>query len=497
MSLDGVCPNQTATFINASTGLAASSATTFTWNLGNGTIVQTHSVDSVIKVLYPSGTNYSVTLTVNSDGQTASRTELVNLTSVKAGFTIHGSTGTLPQTDTFFNTSLLAGRAIGECFWDFGDGNTLTTLGQAPSQVVTHTYTAPGKMAVQMTLITTSGCPSYVKESNVVSGLCAACISEEGGGKPGNSRVQASFTTSTKFVVGGTCLPEVFYFNSTSLHAARLLWDFGDGATAVDMVSPSHSYVVAGIHQVTLRAIGSDSTVSTVVVPINVYSAAAHVSASLTQGCQPGTVTLRASHIINAIKYEWYPGDGSVLSNTDSVVTYQYKAPGSYIPKLVLWDSFYCANTFSPPVPLEIDSLRVTALSNINHVCDSAMVRFTESIYSFSATQMGQPLAYHWDFGTGNAADTASAMTPAFTYRTPGTYVARLTVASMPGCVSTGTDTIRVTTSAPGGGIAAPASVCSGVVVSMEAINPPGKTAPGLVWTWLLPQGRTDRKSVV
>lgn len=498
MSLDGACPNQTATFVNASTGFAASSATTFTWNLGNGTIVQTHSVDSVLKMLYPSGASYSVTLTVTSDGQTASKNLVLSLTSVRANFTIHPSlsTGSLPQTDTFINASLLAGRAIAECFWDFGDGNTLTTLGQSPSEVVTHTYTTPGTMAVQMTLITASGCSSYVKENNVVSGPCAACTVGGTGGQPGNSGVQASFTTSTKFVIEGTCLPEVFYFNSTSQHAARLLWDFGDGATAVDNASPSHSYMVPGIHQVTLRAIGSDSSVSTSVTPINVYSPSASVSVNTTQACLPGTVTLRTSNIINTVKSAWYPGDGSVINNPDSVVTYQYKAPGSYTPKLILWDSFYCAGTFSPPVPLEIDSLRVTALSNINHVCDSAMVRFTESIYSFSATEMGQSLAYHWDFGTGNTADTASTLTPAFTYRIPGTYVARLTVASKPGCLSTGTDTIRVTTSARGS-ITAPASTCTGAPVNMEAIgdgaaNPQGKTVPGLVWNWLLPQGRSD-----
>ena len=76
-----------------------------------------------------------------------------------AGFTMNTSSGDVPLTVAFTNTS--TGNNIYSIQWDFGDGNTST------SQNPTHTYTSVGTYMVTLT-VTNDGGPSSIQNTVTV-----------------------------------------------------------------------------------------------------------------------------------------------------------------------------------------------------------------------------------------------------------------------------------------------------------------------------------------
>ena len=514
VSLNGNCPKQTATFFNTSTQIPGSAL--FIWNFGNGTIDTTRSVSDSVNETYSANQNYQVTLTVQSGGQTATQSRTLSIEALTQSFALGASRGCLPLTDTLTNTSQLGGRTTSECFWDFGDGTTLFAPPGSDSPVL-HTYQEAGTKTVQMTLLTTSGCVQYLKQSIVVPSQAASCSGAPGGSGTvtgqGNG-VHASFTYTNQFVVFKMCLPEVFYFASTSTNAAQLAWDFGDGATAANVTNPSHSYKTPGTFYVRLTATGADASVSSTTDTINVYAPSATVQANIIQTCGPAEITLRATGVINTTQYSWNFGDGVVSNEPDSVVTHRY-AVGTYSPMLTLWDSVGCTGNFGLAAPLVFDSLHASIQSSTRQVCDSALVQFSAGTYSISKTSLGDPLTYQWAFDTDSSAYMTSIANPALEYRTPGMYKVSLTVKSVPGCQYTYLDTIRVAEK-PKGFMTGPSKACSGAPLSFSAFETStpggpvasgtgssasgtGSSSPGSLpnWDWILPGGPADTAQTI
>ncbi len=90
-----------------------------------------------------------------------------------------------------------------------------------------------------------------------------------------------------------------------------------------------------------------------------------------------------------------------------------------------------------------MDTLHVDTIPPV-FLCDTGTVNFNPQILSFVADSLGMPLAYHWDFGTGNSGDTANARNTSFDYKTPGAYVAQLQVQSPIGCTATAIDSVQI-----------------------------------------------------
>lgn len=115
-------------------------------------------------------------------------------------------------------------------FWDFGDGNTLTTT--TPS--ANHIYTSFGSFVPRVILEDPSGCiiPLQGADTLLVSGATA------------NFGVDTSF-----FCDYGT----VNFIDSTTFNdpIVQYSWDFGDGGTS-NLQQPSHLYNTQGIYNVQL-----------------------------------------------------------------------------------------------------------------------------------------------------------------------------------------------------------------------------------------------------
>jgi gliding motility-associated-like protein len=109
--------------------------------------------------------------------------------------------------------------------------------------------------------------------------------------------------------------------------------------------------------------------------------------------------------------------------------------------------------------------------------------------YTLTARSEGQAPAgsrYHWDFGTGNAADSAVVANPGFTFRNAGTYIIRLRVTNLAGCVDAYQDTLVVFNS-PAPEVQAVTSICTNDAVTF---TDGGSGADSDQWRWNFGNGQ-------
>lgn len=153
-TVDTVCAGSSINFTNTSTP----SGTSWSWTFSNGS-TSTSSNPSV--VLGPPGT-YTATLVVTDSlgcTDTVSQSLTVNPQPI-AAFTVSGNNCQgLPI--TFNNTS--SGGVTGY-FWDFGDGNTTTTISP------THTYSNNGTYTVTLIVTNAFGCSDTIQQPVQVNG---------------------------------------------------------------------------------------------------------------------------------------------------------------------------------------------------------------------------------------------------------------------------------------------------------------------------------------
>ena len=136
---------------------------------------------------------------------------------------------------TFYNTTKAApGTTYTWTF--FSDGST-----SHASDSLRHTYGPISRDTVRLVATPPPGQPCADTSVQVVD----------------VTSVSAVFTDSTAYLSFNGCPPMVAYFKSTTLNAASVRWDFGDGATAGNNPIPSHTYYSPGAYVVVLTAYGA------------------------------------------------------------------------------------------------------------------------------------------------------------------------------------------------------------------------------------------------
>lgn len=267
--------------------------------------------------------------------------------------------------------------------WDFGDGQTSTTL--SPS----HTYAAFGTYNV--CLISTNSCGSDTSCSSVT----VTCPSPA-----------ASFTTiPTGFSV---------QFNDGSGQGPTAwAWDFGDGGTST-LQNPTHLYAAPGTYNVCLitsNICGSDTVCNPVTVcaqPVSSFTfTTSGLTATFTNNSTNGTTSF------------WDFGDG--VNATQTSPSHIYPGPGTYNACLITFNACY-SDTLCQLVticPLPAPGFSFTA---------------NNFVYDFLDNTSGTNTAWAWTFGDGG---TSTVQNPQHTYAANGTYTVCLTVTNACGSDST------------------------------------------------------------
>jgi gliding motility-associated-like protein len=458
------CYKSVFVFTDTSKSQTTTALTRWFWDFGDGT-TQTNNSSSQVTHVYQNPNNYTVRITVtDASGCSSSFAKTVYARGAKASFTASGlyvPNVPLNTTINFYNYTYGSSSGTIDYKWIYGDGATSTNY------YGVHTYTQAGTYTVYLVATdAATSCADTAKQVITVKDF------------------QTAFAFSSSFIGSNSCPPVLLRINNLSVGYNRLLWDFGDGTSSIQSY-PTHTYYKAGVYKIALYTYGYNGLTGTYIDSIEVREPAAQISADILQACTSQSVNLQ-TNTTNTNNYVWDFGDGIVASGT-TALPHSYTA-GIYNPKLIAKDKNGCAASTELADKIIIDSLNIAIKGIPSLVCDSALINFTPDVFNYAESKIGTPLSYKWDFGTGNAADTANSKNPSFRYTVPGTYVVKFSVNSQYGCSKQTTANVVVNQKAHGA-ITAVNEICEdGSVQFTGSANPTGN----LQWNWNFANGNTS-----
>lgn len=214
---------------------------TWFWQFGDG---GTSTAQNPIHTYTTTGT-FTVTLTITDTvvGCVDQTSQTVSVSIPTADFNASTTSGCLPLSVDFTNTSLSNGSSISSWDWDFGDGNSSTQ--ENPN----HIYNQPGSYTVSLTIVDDNGCSKVKTVSNLIQV---------------NGPV-VDFTANTLSACGSLLVD--FTDNTTyTAPASSWSWDFGDGNTSSDQ-NPSHLFSTSGSFDIALTITDDDGCVQSHTIP--------------------------------------------------------------------------------------------------------------------------------------------------------------------------------------------------------------------------------------
>jgi gliding motility-associated-like protein len=294
-----------------------------------------------------------------------------------------------------------------------------------------------------------------------------------------NAQLTANFSADR---LSGCAPFEVRFKDESTGNPTSWKWSLGNNTSSIER-NPSTSYLNPGTYKVTLEVKNASGT-STKELTITVYSAPTiDFSASALSGCYPLPVTFtdKSEPGDGTIKtWRWDFGDGNTTEERkDSKAEHTYLNAGTYKVALQVTNSFGCT---SAATPVEINISKGISPQFSVSAPSSCKLPMTFT-FSNASTGTGN-LTYEWDFDDGT---TSTLMNPPpHTFTTAGEYHVKLNVRSDNGCVSSYTNTIKV--SEANSSFTAPTVSCVGVPVSFLNTSSPNPIAS----TWNFGDGTTS-----
>ncbi|QPC81198.1 PKD domain-containing protein [Phototrophicus methaneseepsis] len=385
----------------------AGTYTSLTWDF-DGDGIADNTSDTSAEFTYDVPGDYDVTLTLDNDGANSSSTQTITVSEAAeppvAAFTADPTSGTVPLTVTFTNTST---GTVDSLSWDFdGDGIVdNTTDGTA-----TFTYDTAGDYNV---ILTVNGADTSDTISQVISVAAPA---------------QPPVAAFTADPASGTAPLTVTFTNTSTGTVDSLSWDF-DGDGTPDNTTDStvtFAYEVAGDYNATLTVTGagtSDTISQVISVAAPAQPPVAAFTADPASGTAPLTVafTNTSTGTIDSLSWD-FDGDGTPDNTTDSTVTFAYEVAGDYNATLTVTGAG-TSDTISQVISVAAPAQPPVAAFTADPASGTAPLTVT-----FTNTSTGTIDSLTWDFDGDGIADNTTNDTATFTYDTAGDYNVTLTV---------------------------------------------------------------------
>ncbi|HEX5003567.1 MAG TPA: PKD domain-containing protein, partial [Bacteroidia bacterium] len=427
------CGPYTVQLNNLTAGVAS-----YLWSFGDGT---TSTIQNPVHTYANPGT-YTISLQITS----------INgcLTSLSTSVTFGHNNPIVVSDDSLclstpVSFSLNPAAAFTAATWNFGDGTTLNGLSP------TYSYSGVGSYQVSVTVTDTNGCVNTYTYPDLIE----------------VTNPQASFVVN-QLLTG--CTPFNVQFDNTSTGAVSYLWDFGDGTTST-LVSPTHTYTVAGTYTISLTA--SAPGCDNVFVQnnyITVNAAIANFSFTPTTGCLPLAVTF-TDNSVAAVSWFWDFGDGSTSTIQNPLHTFLVEPTGSIA--LTIVDSNGCTKTKRKS---NVDIIKPDIQASDSIGCRPLTVNFSTSLAA---------VTYLWDFGDGN---TSSVQNPTHIYNQTGLFTVSLTCTLSGGCVTTTVKDNYIQVSAPAADFMTPTiAVCAPSLVNFVDLS-----TGAVAWLWNFGDGSSS-----
>lgn len=279
---------------------AASNTAPYTWRWKWSGGKLTTSSDFTLVLVFNQYGYYTVSRTVKNSNSTASNSTQISVCPLVASFTASQTSGKVPLTVRFTDTST---DQPSSWTWDFGDGATSAL--QNPS----HTYTKSGTYTVRLDAKNSLG-SCWNTSTITVSSLAA------------------SFSASQ---TSGLAPLTVRFTDTSTDQPTAWTWDFGDGATSA-LQNPSHTYTTTGVYPVTLKVTnGYDGWIAASPSQIAVYSLPAVSFAAVpVTGTAGTTVAFTDTSTGAPTPLAWYWDFGDGYTSTYQSPSHQYAAFGVY-----------------------------------------------------------------------------------------------------------------------------------------------------------------------
>jgi parallel beta-helix repeat protein len=265
----------------------------------------------------------------------------------------------------FSNTSTPAGNT--GYVWDFGDGNTNTTL--SPE----HTYSASGNYIVKVTAQNEFGCSDVMTKT-----------------------VNLRETPVVNYTTNSTCIGEPVNFTNTTTEPSgstvAYSWSFGDGSSSSNK-DETHTFLGVGTFEIVLKALATNSCEAEKRTFVT-FGEKPIADFSLPQtACSGDAVAFTNSSVGNqgTLTYDWDLADGnaSILANP----TATYSGAGVRTIKLTTTSVAGCFSTSTK-------TITISATPNTNFVFESAKTGNGAVIFTPEAANASGD--YKWLYGDGS-----------------------------------------------------------------------------------------------
>jgi PKD repeat protein len=440
----------TVQFTDSSTG----SITSRSWSFGDG---GTSTLQNPSHTYTATGT-FTVTLTVTGPGgsDTETKTGYIVVTEAPpvANFSGNPTSGYRPLTVQFTDgsTGTITSRS-----WTFGDGGTSTQ--QNPS----HTYNANGTYTVSLAVTGPGGSDTETKTGYIVVTEAPPIANFSGTPKTGNRPLTVQFTDS-----------------STGSITSRL-WNFGDGVTS-NAQDPSHNYTSTGTYTVSLTVTGpggSDSETKTNYVTVTEAPPEANFSGTPTSGYRPLTVQFTDGSTGSITSRSWSFGDGA--TSTAQNPSHTYTTTGNFTVALTV------TGPGGTDTETKTNYITVTEAAPVANFSGTPTSGYRPLTVQFTDSSTGVITSWSWTFGDGG---TSTDQNPSHTYSSTGTYTVKLTVSGPGGTdVRTRSGYIQVTEALPSANFTGtPTSGIKPVTVQFTDSSTGSVTS----WSWTFGDGGTS-----
>lgn len=408
----GKCENDTIQFADSS-NTSTSFITKWRWIFGDG---DTSSLRNPKKKYAGPGT-YQVKLWVENNGMCSD--SIIKSVVIYPKPSVDFSTTSNCQKDTFSftnQTTIASGGTLVGFLWRWGTGDSVLTFNV--NDKPKYLFTSKGTYQVQLIAATSNACIDSITKAvsidpNPVAKFGVQSVCE------GDS---STFTDSS--------------FVNTPSTITQWQWRFGDLGTDT-LQNPKHLYTsitVSGIYQVFLKVTTDKGCTDSIVNPATVHHFPIADFDERENCLRDTTSFIDSSYLVTGTITNWHWSFGDGNTSTTQNKKHVYSNPGQYNVRLVVSTSFNCKDTVTKTVkifPKPVASFTV-AMACQN---DSAFFVNTSTILTGNKN-------YFWDFG--DTSGTSTNTNPAYLYKGPGFYVARLRVVSDSGCVDSTFKSIQV-----------------------------------------------------
>jgi gliding motility-associated-like protein len=425
-TVNDVCLFDSAHFINTSVNPTIGTISNWTWNLGDGSPLNT--TDLSPHHLYGGTGTYPIQLITHSVNLGCADTLNDSITVFPmptAGFsTTEVCIGT---PSNFTDVSVVANTdTITTWAWDFGGGAAFSAV-QNPMR----NFSTFGTYQVTLVVTTNHGCKDTVVHPTII-----------------HPKPNPQFTTHN------VCLGDVASFtdgstipsNTTNDGLAAWVWVFGDSSATNNNQHPNHLYARTGKDTIQLKVISDFGCVDSINHPIviNPNPVVAFI-ANDTLGCEPLCISLQDQSQIESGSnsgWSWNFGDNSATQSGNQVNHCYHNdsvtAPNDYTITLTVSSDSGCVSTVT-----KTNYITVYPLPHAAFAADPMSTTIANPVISVMNLSIGAS-SWVWNWGgTGDTNITIQSPLP-HTYPDTGSYTITLLTSTQYQCLDSTQQTITI-----------------------------------------------------